>query len=272
MPRYRKRKQVERRKNLLGLFLILCVLAVLIFLVVFRYELQGKQALYDPENLCPIDSESPKYVALVFDKSDTYNKVQQQFLKRFFSKFKAGLISGTRISIYVIDDNKNKEIAPDFVVCAPRTGDDANAFYENPKLIRQRWQVQFEQPLDRVIEEFMQPGKTDISPIMEIFQIISLTAFPPGKSNGDKQIIIISDMLQHTPEWSHYRGQMNFGDLQKSTYYQRINTDLQYADVNILYVRRDGMEHLQNKRHAFFWADYIESIGGRVSLIEKIDG
>lgn len=272
MPRYRKKKQAVRRKNFLGLLLILCVLAVLAFLAFFRYELLDKQSLYDPETLCPIGSKSPKHVALVFDKSDTYNKVQQQFLRRFFNKFKAGLLPGTRVSVYVIDDQQNKDIAPDFVVCAPRTGIDANAFYENPKRIQQRWHRQFEQPLDQAIEGFMQAGKSDFSPIMEIFQTISLSAFPLNDSAADKQIIIISDMLQHTAEWSHYRGQMDFTALQKTAYYQRINTQLQNAEVTILYVRREGKEQLQNKRHAFFWADYIESIGGRVTLIEKIDG
>ncbi|MCK5354115.1 MAG: hypothetical protein KAJ63_03280, partial [Methyloprofundus sp.] len=213
------------------------------------------------------------YVALVFDKTDTYNKIQQSFLRRFFSEFKAGLVPGTRISIYVIDGQKDKEIAADFVVCAPRTGRDANAFYENPKRIQQRWQQQFEQPLDQAIEGFMQMAEAESSPIMEIFQPISLSAFPVGNSSRvDKQIILISDMLQHTPEWSHYRGQVDFSVLQKTAYYQRINTDLHNAKVSILYVRREGMEKLQNKRHAFFWADFIKSIGGQVTVIEKIDG
>ena len=272
MPRYRKRKQAVQRKNLIGLLLIFAVLALVAFLAFFRYELQNKQLAYDPETLCPIDVASPKYVALVFDKSDMYNKIQQQFLRRFFSEFKAKLLPSTRISIYVIDANNNKEIAPDFVVCAPRTGEDANAFYENPKLIRQRWHEKFEQPLDQAIDGFMQPAQADFSPIMEVFQTILLSAFPTGAEAEPKQIILISDMLQHTPEWSHYRGQMDFSELQKSVYYQRINTDLQQAEVNILYVRREGMEKLQNKRHAFFWSDFIQSIGGRVTLIEKIDG
>ena len=272
MPRYRKRKQATKRKNLLGVLLIVAVSCIVGFLAFFRYELKSSQILYDPNTLCPIDTASPKYVALVFDKSDTYNKVQQHFLRRFFSKFKTRLVPGTQVSIYVIDNMKDKQISPDFVVCAPRTGDDANAFYENPRLIRQRWKSQFEQPLDSAIEGFLQPGKSDFSPIMEILQIISLSAFPPIEGSTEKQIILISDMLHHTPEWSHYRGQMDFSVLQKSIYFQRINTDLQNAEVNILYVRRAGMEKLQNKRHAFFWADYIEAIGGRVTLIEKIDG
>lgn len=272
MSRTRKRKQTVRIKNAMGIALILSVVVICALLVFFRYELQHKQAIFDPETLCPIEGESPRYIALVFDKSDTYNKVQQQFLRRFFNTFKADLLPGTRVSVYVIEDQQNKEILPNFVVCVPRAGKEANALYENPKRIQKQWQSQFEQPLDRVIEDFMQPAKSKNSAIFEVFQYISLSAFPENAGLAKKQIILISDMLQHTPEWSHYRGQMSFNDLKKSNYYQRINTDLQNAEVKILYVRRDGMEKLQNKRHAFFWVDFIESLGGRVTLIEKIDG
>ena len=76
MSRYRHRKQAVRRKNLLGILLILSILAVVVFLAFFRYELQRQQVSYDPETLCPVSEPSPKYVALVFDKSDTYNSVQ----------------------------------------------------------------------------------------------------------------------------------------------------------------------------------------------------
>jgi len=272
MSRSRKRRQASRNKNLIGMFLIVSVVAVFIALAFFRYQVQQKQVLVDPETLCPIATPSPKYVALVFDKSDAYNSIQQHFLKRFFSEFKTNLLAGTQISVYVIDGQFKDHVSADFVVCAPRTGQDANAFYENPKLIRLRWQQRFEQPLDKVIDGYMQAGKAGSSPIMEALQVVSLSAFPVASRSVDKQIILVSDMLQHTPEWSHYRGQMDFSTLQKTNYYQRINTDLQNAEVSILYVRREGMEKLQNKRHAFFWADYIESIGGRVTLIEKIDG
>ena len=182
------------------------------------------------------------------------------------------MIAGTHIALYVIDDKERKVIGPDFEICAPRTGNEANALYENPKLIRQRWLERFEQPLDRAIAGFMQPSKADYSPIMEILQVVSLSAFPPEANTAKKKIIIISDMLQHTPEWSNYRGQMDFGKLKDTAYFQRIRTDLHGAEVEILYVRRDGAEKLQTKRHAYFWADFIQAIGGKVTLIEKIDG
>ena len=272
MARYRKKRQATQRKNLIGIVGIVAVLAVMISVAFFYFDIQKKQHTYNAETLCPIGVYSPKYIALVFDKSDEYNKVQQQFLRRFFTEFKAQILPGTQVSIYVVDANNDKQISPDFVVCAPRTGDDANAFYENPKLIRKRWHEKFEQPLDQAIDGFMKSAEADYSPIMEIFQTIALSAFPVGADKAQKQIILISDMLQHTPEWSHYRGQLDFTAVQRSHYYQRIRTDLKNAEVKILYVRREGKEKLQNKRHAYFWSDFIQSIGGRVTLIEKIDG
>lgn len=271
MARYRKRQQRTQLKNLLGIVLIGCVLAVAAALGYFWYDRQKQQRAFDAATLCPLDG-SPAYIAVVFDKTDAYNPVQQRFLKRYFSGFKAKLTPGTRIGLYVIDDRNREILAPDFEVCAPRTGDDANALYENPKLIKQRWLERFEKPLDQAIEGFMKAGSADYSPIMEILQVVSLSAFPLEANGAAKKIIIVSDMLQHTSEWSHYRGQMDFAALEQTPYFQRIRTNLEGAEVQILYVRRDGMEKLQTKRHALFWADLIDAIGGRVTLIEKIDG
>ncbi len=267
-----KRQQRKKNKNFLGTVLIIFVLSVFVLGATYYFKIQSRQQSYDQETLCPLNLPSSEYLALVFDKSDVYNKIQQSYLKRFFNNLKAELMPGTRISIFLIESLDGKEIQPDYVVCVPRTGEDANVFYENPKQIKKRWKEQFEKPLDQAIAGFMQPSQAEFSPIMEIFQYISLTAFPSGEETAEKKVIIISDMLQHTPEWSHYRGQFDLNQLMRNNYYQRIRTDLENAEVKILYVRRDGNEHLQNKRHAYFWSDFIQSLGGRVTLIEKIDG
>jgi len=271
MARNRKRRQRKQRKNRLGLALIVGVLALVSALSYFVYDRHRQQTTFDTATLCPL-AGSPAYIALVFDKTDAYNSVQQRFLQRYFDAFKANLMPGTRLSLFVIGDRDRRILAPDFEVCAPRTGNDANALYENPKRIKKRWRERFEMPLDQAIAGFMEPSSTDYSPIMEILQVVSLSAFPSESNHADKKIILISDMLQHTPEWSHYRGQLDFAALEQTAYFQRIRTDLKGAEVQILYVRRDGMENLQTTRHAFFWSDFISAIGGRVTLIEKIDG
>ncbi len=272
MARTRRRKKAVQQKNILGIVLIIIVSAAVVGLAFFRYQLSQNHVEINPQTLCPTQADSPEYVALIFDKTDGYNPVQQRFLQRYFSRFKAGLQEGAQVSVYALDDQEKERLQPDFVVCAPRTGEDANALYENPKLIKKRWREQFEQPLDAMISQFLKPRQAKYSPIMEIIQSVSLTAFPAINETAGKRIIIISDMLHHTPEWSHYRGQLSVKKLKKTAYFQRINTFLDNAEVEILYVRRPGKANLQTKRHAYFWADFIKAIGGRVTSIEKIDG
>lgn len=271
MSYHLRKLRKNRGKKALGV--LYTVLAMLILLALYgtRAVLQSAQVAIDPETLCPVDG-SPEYVAIVFDKTDAYNPIQQQFLKRYFNRFKKELQTGTRISLFVIEARNKDRIEPDFVVCNPESGQDASFWAANPKALQKRWKERFGEPLDAAIEEFMRPATGQTSPIFEMLQKVALTGFPPGSENARKLLIIVSDMLHHTPEWSHYRGEMDFNMLLKTPYYERIRTDLNDTEVRILYARREGADHLQTRRHAYFWADYVHSINGRITLIEKIDG
>ncbi|MGR9107730.1 MAG: hypothetical protein ACU843_12435 [Gammaproteobacteria bacterium] len=266
----RKRRNKSSKQRLGILYTGLAVLIVTA-LIGARAVLQSNRVATDPKTLCPL-AGSAKYVAIVFDKTDTYNPIQQQFLKRFFSRLKSELPTGARVSLFVIRERNENRIQPEFVVCNPPSGEDASYWTANPKALRKRWKEGFEQPLDQAIESFMRPSSAQNSPIFEMLQIVALSAFPPGSEDTEKLLIIVSDMLQHTAEWSHYRGELDVKSLLESPYYQQIRTDLHDTEVRILYVRRDGAEALQTKAHAYFWADYLQSINARVTLIEKIDG
>ena len=275
MSYYHHRQQQGRRKQWLGALLLLLVVAMVGAVFLFKLSLQRQHIALDPQTQCPLAGPSG-YLAVVFDKTDSYNPIQQRFLKRWFERLKQELPTGTQVSLYVIDGSGQARLDPDLVVCNPDDGKHANALYENPALLRKHWRERFEQPLDQAISAFMQPSTADTSPIFEMLQVVALSAFPPASSTADnakpKRIVLISDMIQHTPEWSQYRGQMDLAKLKASPYFTRVGTNLQGADVEILYVRRDGRETLQSKRHALFWADYIAAIGGHVTVIERIDG
>lgn len=271
MSYYQRRGRQSRSKNNLGLLFIGVAILAILSLYAFRAHLESKHVELDSETHCPVEG-SPKYVAIVFDKTDSYNPIQKQFLKRFFTRFKTDIPTGTRIALFVINQKTKQQIQPEFVVCNPGTGEEASYWTANPTALRQQWQARFVQPLDDAIDEFMRPSVADNSPIFEMLQIVALSGYPTGTENADKLMIIVSDMLHHTPEWSHYKGEMDFNSLLEQPYYQKIRTDLHNTEIQILYLRREGAEKLQTKGHAYFWADYINSINGRVTLIEKIDG
>lgn len=267
----RRARRDRGRKQRLGVVLLLVAGAGLGAIFGLKLYLQAQRTPIDPETLCPLAGGNAQ-VAILFDKTEPYNRIQQRFLTRFFRELEAELPVGARVSLFVVDADSPDRLGPVLSICNPGDGRDANALYENPARLQRRWRERFQAPLAAAIKDFMQPARSDRSPIMEMLQVIALTAFPAGTDAVPKRLIVVSDMLQHTPEWSHYRGQLDFRALQRSPYYQRVRTDLRGAEAQILYLRRDGAEAIQTKRHAYFWADYIESIRGRTTLIERIDG
>ncbi len=277
MSYYRHKQQQGRRKQWIGVLLLALVAATIAALFGVKLMLEDRRTPLDPDTLCPTTGPSG-YLAIVFDKTDSYNPIQQRFLHRWFNTLEQQIPAGTRVSLYVIDGRDEPRLDPELSLCNPGDGSDANVLYENPALLNKRWQTRFQQPLEQAIATSIEPAKADSSPIFEILQTVALSAFPPnvGTDAPDpatpRKIVLVSDMIQHTPEWSHYRGQLDMKRLQATPYYQKVRTDLQGAEVQILYVRRAGSEQLQTKRHALFWADYIQSIGGRVTLVERIDG
>ncbi len=268
---YYRRKHKAQSKHRLGLLYIALAIVVVITVFSIRILLESRHIVRDSKTGCPVEG-SPSYVAIVFDKTDSYNPIQKQYLKRYFRRLKTQLPTHSQIALYVIKAKNKNRITPEVIVCNPGTGKNSSVWSANPTLLKKRWREQFEIPLDKAIEEFMRSSTADSSPILEMVQIVSLSAFPTGSEKSDKQMIIVSDMLHHTTEWSHYRKQFDFESLHQIPYYKKIRTNLHGTEVQILYVRREGAQKLQTKRHAFFWADYMHSINGKVTLIEKIDG
>lgn len=266
-----KRKQKEiRRKKIVATFLI--ILSILITLAVATLLFIQKENIQkiDKQTNCPIDG-SPEYISIIFDKSDSFNSIQQKFLKRFFSNLKHNMKEGTYLSIYSVKENVSEIIEPSFVICSPRTGENANALYENPEKIKRKWKEKFEEPLSQQISSYMTPSEANSSPIMEMLQVVALS-LPLESDNRQKKIIVISDMLQNTKGWSHYRGQFNIEKLKKTSYYKKIMTNLKNTQVTILLVRRKKYESLQTKKLAYFWDNYIKLMNGQMISIEQIDG
>jgi len=269
MSYYSKRKNRARKKTLIGFVGISIVLVAFLALFGAKTYISTTQLKLDPVTMCPFDG-SPSYISIIFDKTDRYNQIQRKFLTNYFDKLEENFSVGTKVTLFVVEDQDLLKLEPVASICNP--GKEANPLYQNPKMQQKKWREKFKRPLDDAIAGFMSPSIADSSPIFEMIQVASLTGFPSESDDSPKTLIIVSDMLQHVGEYSHYRSKPDFDAFEKSNYYQKIRTDLRGTDVQILYVRRDGAEKFQTKRHAYFWDNYFSSINASVSLIERIDG
>jgi hypothetical protein len=83
---------------------------------------------------------------------------------------------------------------------------------------------------------------------------------------------VVSDMLEHGPEYSQYRGPLDFEALRSAPYYRRVRTDLQDVEVEIFYIRRNGAEGIQGARHVEFWQDFFIDQGATLIRVVSIQG
>ncbi len=156
--------------------------------------------------------------------------------------------------------------------CNPGDGSDISALTGNPAAVRQRWEESFEQPVENALDAGIETEEAARSPIMEMIQAISVATFPLHATAEPRQLIIISDMLQHTEDYSQYHDPIDFGHIRGAPFFAHLQTDLGGVEVRILYARRPGVEHLQTRRHAEFWAAYIAHMGGTLVSVKPIDG
>jgi hypothetical protein len=262
----------HRRGNQLWAFV---GLSVCVGLVVIAY-LASKQVILDKTTLCPKDDLITARYAVLIDATDAFNPIQTRYLDRYFSTLKSQMPTGAEITLHQVLPDSNRSLEPIYRRCKPRSGRDANSIYENPRRIEKQWSQAFVEPLDRLFDQLLSRDPAPYSPILESIQAVALTAYPPlSDRNRDvpRSLTIVSDMLQHTRNYSHYaKGGPSFDDLRSTSAYQRLRTDLSGVAVTILYVRRDKAQDTQGRSHIRFWENAMTDMGARIERVLSVDG
>jgi hypothetical protein len=81
------------------------------------------------------------------------------------------------------------------------------------------------------------------------------------------RLTMISDMIQNTPAYSHFRSAPDFAQLARSPAWRSLQPNLFRAEVDILYLRSDHRRFgqlIQNRGHQDFWAQLILASNGRL--------
>jgi len=114
------------------------------------------------------------------------------------------------------------------------------------------------------------------SPVMEMFQLIAINEFK-GFEGVDNEIIILSDMIQNTPEMSMYQnGLISFSKFKKSDYFSKVRTNLnKNVTIKLFIIKRDGSRAMQgDEDFTNFWFSYFYEGNNSKKNIERtfVDG
>jgi len=273
MVRRSRASKRSGRDKIYGLVLALIGILLICALGGGALWLRKTKVTLDADN-CPLTGPSSVHLIMI-DRSDPITGQQAQRVRQYIQKLKNEASAGTRFDVYTFEGDIRNEMVPMIRVCAPGRPQDANELYENPDLIRKRYEERFSAVLDRTIETLLKESTRQNSPIIESLRAAAITSFGPFTAGAiTLHVTLVSDMVQHTGLISHFKTEPNFGLLSRMPAWASLQPNLKGADVVILYLLRPtakrGPMTIQNRGHELFWEQLIGASGGRLESIEPI--
>lgn len=223
----------------------------------------------DRTSLCPVDG--PRAVtAVLVDATDDLPDASKRQVTAIVSDAAVSLAPHEMLDIRVIDVSGSRSV---FTRCNPGDGAGLSEWTANPALARRRWEEGFRRPTELAIAASMASARAKTSPIMKAIQDTALERFTSSQSDiASRKLIIISDMLENDPDYSHYSGDLSFQRYRKSVAYRKYSTDLNDAEVSIRMVQRLSRKPADDLALVKFWRDWISDNKGRFQEVTRLQG
>ncbi len=226
------------------------------------------------ESLCPKDGPH-SVAAILFDRSDPIAGQQVQQIKQHLLSLIDSSAVAQRFDIYTVEADPKNELHPILQLCNPGRGKDANLIYQNPDEYERRFRKLFLPAIEAATKSMLEPSTRPTSPIIESIRAAAITSFGPFENREvPLRMLIISDMVQHSAQFSQVRGDTPFSELAKQSIWRVIRPNLEGAEVDILYVQRPNARRsgtlIQSRGHQLFWEQLMRSSNGRIVTFEPI--
>lgn len=158
----------------------------------------------DPETFCPV--EGPGQITLVIiDKTDPLAPLEQALARQAVTAERSAVEAGERMVLKLLKEgNGAGGVSLDTMVDLCNPGSSANPFFENPKRVAARFESAFLEPIDAALAAFEGSHPASASPIAGALELAmrELRAAP----GTPIKLILISDLMEHGPDVSAYRG------------------------------------------------------------------
>lgn len=257
-----RRLSVQRKALLMFSLVILCIGTALAVYVL------GRPPELDAF-LCPRGSVPPHMVVLI-DPTDPLTPDEVYTVRRELQRRVEALKPGERLSLLAIQPQPQGLVTESlFSRCRPRDGTDANPLTENQALLQKQYREAFEEPLARALTRLGELPGANTSPIMEsLHEVATLRefAFVPG---ARRTLLLVSDLLHHTPKYSQYSPAASTGALPPSVVAE-VQGTLAGVDVLVLLRTSSAMCPWQTPAHARLWETYMQQAGVASYLVKQL--
>ena len=212
---------------------------------------------------------------ILVDQSEALTDTHRRFALGFIKDYVADddrLSVRSRIALFTFsklnfESPGSPSFRPSSDLCRPPS--QGNELYENNRKITKDFYLRFLVPVTTALEQSLTTEVGERSPILETLQLISRSQ--EIGDGGRKTLIVVSDMLQNTPGFSHYRERRTWEDFVRSGFASDVKADFRDWNVIVIYLRRYRERHLQQGSHVDFWQRYFHEAGGKVTRWAGVD-
>jgi hypothetical protein len=264
--RTRRRRHSESETGTWLLVILLFCIALLALIGLFYLKATTTRPSLDKQTLCPIDGGARSTTVVLLDTSDQWPEITRAEVRKRLEKLAADTPYYGLLELRLLDpDTQGGRIM--FSKCNPGNGVNESEITANPVLMQKRWKEQFLAPLEEALNRTLTQADTTWSPILSSVQRIAVDRF---NDNQTGHLVLISDMIEHTPDYSQYKGDLSYEHYKQSAAYKKQHTDLHHADVRIFYVQR--LRSIDSGKHMEFWTDWVADNKGVLIEAEKLQG
>jgi hypothetical protein len=224
----------------------------------------------DKQSLCPASGPIGHYVLLV-DKTDpltfTQNEAFTVILRELVEK---RIPEGYLLSVFVLGEDFKETAKPLIERCNPGNGRDKSEFTENVRQLNKQYQEGFLEPLLEQSNALVATQPAKYSPIFEMMQLVAINGFRSHDVKGERRLVVLSDMLQNTAQFSMYKGTVDYATYASTPYGQKTQLELRGVKVEVHYLM--NRPDIQTKRNLNFWEEYFEKAGAKLVSARALEG
>lgn len=264
--RAQKKRDSKKKNDRTGIIIIAVVVVIVILAFVLQRSMLKNQVTLDTSTNCP--SNIQEEVVVLIDVTDSLNRTQSHVVNEVVRREVFSSSVDTRFNFYLITETV-EDFSTMLTICNPGDGSDANELVANKRRLYQRWEQDFKRHIDEIMDRLHHTPEARQSPIVEGLKIASVENFYNSPA-VKKRLILISDLLEHSSGLSHYRTDYEPQLSQTSRFLRENRPHLSMVDIDIYYISRADVAHLQSNRHVLFWRTFLEDSGGKIRHLEVV--
>ena len=270
------RHRAEAKAHRQSIMLPLGVGALLLIVMVAFYQV-GTSVPETDDRLCPKATGPVGATVLLLDTSDPLTPKHRAELERLAGQIasdqvgRMGIAPQELLAVYELtqDSGAPKQLIE---ICRPLKSPKDRTWRDDihqGRLFAERNWERFEDALANAFPE-RESEQRSTSPLLETIAVLA-ARHVPGKRGDERfkvHLVVFSDLLQHTPRFSHYGPYPAAKDMRHHA--RDLLTDLTNARVSLLRLERPKYAKWQSKRHYYWWTELIRQQGGQIEWQDSI--